>query len=417
MPESITKILFRKGNDIVRRTGGGTGIILAEGEPGFCLDTGRLYVGDGERIGGRHIGIVNHETFTGALFDPSAFGTYGYSTTVYNILTTNGVDTGDFLFSSTSSTLFRVTKTDPSSAVPATSDLYRYPLFGQLSFANGLSGLKVEVGDHGPVIAHFELDTTIFTVEPSLFTIDRSVEITSTTTIGGNLIVNSDATLGDGGDTVTVRDNLVTQGTVSAAGGFYSLGGDAGNSSEDWFNAWTYVNTKSAGIADATTTFRSLTPFAWSSPVGVGGSSYTQDTAGGVSTASKYGINIENNSVVGLAIQGTSTTATALSVIGAIEATGDITGFSTSDERLKTNIKPIEDALTIIQQIDGVEFDWNCDHKSGSDVGVVAQQVEKVFPKVVTERADGYKAVNYEKLTALLIQGIKELAKRTELNE
>lgn len=413
MPESITKILFRKGNDVVRRTGGGTGIVLAEGEPGFCLDTGRLYVGDSETTGGKNIGIVNHEPFTGDLFDSASFGTYGYSATVYNTLTTNGVDTGDFLFSTTSSTLFRVVKTDPTSAVPSTSDLYRYPLLGQLSFANGLSGLKKEVGDHGPVIAHFELDTSVFTVDnPTLFTVKIPVEIAGTTTIGGDLVVNSNATLGNGGDTVTVKDNLVILGTASAVGGFYALGGGSGNNSADWFGAWSYVNTQSGSISDVSTAFRGLTPFAWSSPVSVGGSSYTQDTDGGVSTASKYGINIENTSVVGLTVKGTSTTATALSVIGAIEATGDITGYSTSDERLKTNIKPIENAISIIEQIEGVEFDWNCDHKSGPDVGVVAQQVEKVFPRVVIERSDGYKAVNYEKLTALLIQGIKELAKR-----
>jgi hypothetical protein len=41
---------------------------------------------------------------------------------------------------------------------------------------------------------------------------------------------------------------------------------------------------------------------------------------------------------------------------------------------------------------------------------VIAQEVEKVFPEIVTTRDNGYKAVKYEKLTAVLIEAIKELS-------
>jgi hypothetical protein len=46
----------------------------------------------------------------------------------------------------------------------------------------------------------------------------------------------------------------------------------------------------------------------------------------------------------------------------------------------------------------------------GHDIGVIAQEVEKVFPEIVTTRDNGYKAVKYEKLTAVLIEAIKELS-------
>ncbi len=46
----------------------------------------------------------------------------------------------------------------------------------------------------------------------------------------------------------------------------------------------------------------------------------------------------------------------------------------------------------------------------GHDIGVIAQEVEKVAPEVVTTRENGYKAVKYEKLVALLIQAVKELS-------
>ena len=50
------------------------------------------------------------------------------------------------------------------------------------------------------------------------------------------------------------------------------------------------------------------------------------------------------------------------------------------------------------------------DHHSneGHDVGVIAQEIEKVLPEIVTERENGSKAVRYEKIVALLIQAIKE---------
>ena len=87
----------------------------------------------------------------------------------------------------------------------------------------------------------------------------------------------------------------------------------------------------------------------------------------------------------------------------------DVVAFSSSDKDLKDNITPIENPIDKIKEIGGYEFDWN--NKSsyeGHDVGVIAQEIEKVLPEVVTTRDNGYKAVKYEKIVALLIEGIKE---------
>jgi len=93
----------------------------------------------------------------------------------------------------------------------------------------------------------------------------------------------------------------------------------------------------------------------------------------------------------------------------AINASGDITAFFSSDERLKDNVTPIASALDKINSIGGYEFDWNSNSEhSGHDVGVIAQEIEKVLPEVVTTRGNGYKAVRYEKIVALLIQALKE---------
>jgi hypothetical protein len=108
---------------------------------------------------------------------------------------------------------------------------------------------------------------------------------------------------------------------------------------------------------------------------------------------------------------------------GRIDAANDVVAFSTSDKRLKENIKPLDSALDKVLQINGVSFDWKelteeekktIHGNEGHDVGVIAQEVEKVLPEVVTTRDSGYKAVKYEKLVPLLIESIKELKKEIE---
>ena len=98
-----------------------------------------------------------------------------------------------------------------------------------------------------------------------------------------------------------------------------------------------------------------------------------------------------------------------------LHVTGDVIAYYSSDEKLKDNVKPIENPLDKIKMIGGYEFDWNGLSKNeGHDVGVIAQEIEKVLPEVVTTRSNGYKAVKYEKLTALLIQANKELLEKVE---
>jgi photosystem II stability/assembly factor-like uncharacterized protein len=104
--------------------------------------------------------------------------------------------------------------------------------------------------------------------------------------------------------------------------------------------------------------------------------------------------------------------------IGRIDASNDIVAFSTSDIRFKENVTPISDALFKVRQIRGVEFDWIPNEEfhgfEGHDVGVIAQEVEKVLPEVVTTRDSGYKALKYERFTPLLIEAIKEQQKQID---
>ena len=101
-------------------------------------------------------------------------------------------------------------------------------------------------------------------------------------------------------------------------------------------------------------------------------------------------------------------TTFALSVGGNVRADGDVIAFATSDSRFKDNLTLITDPIEKIKSISGYTFDWNDSSEyTGSDVGVVAQEVEQVLPEVVKTRDNGDKAVNYEKIVPLLIECIK----------
>ncbi len=104
----------------------------------------------------------------------------------------------------------------------------------------------------------------------------------------------------------------------------------------------------------------------------------------------------------------------------------DVVAFSTvvaSDKSLKDNIKTIHKGLDTVNKLRGVEFDWNYGKKEGQhDIGVVAQEVEKVIPEIVYSKKlldkKEIKTVDYEKLTAVLIEAVKELSQEvTELKK
>ena len=79
---------------------------------------------------------------------------------------------------------------------------------------------------------------------------------------------------------------------------------------------------------------------------------------------------------------------------------------TTSDETLKKNIGEISDALDLVDKLQGVNFTWKANDVE--EIGLIAQEVEKVVPKVVSTDSDGIKSIKYGNLVALLIQAIRE---------
>jgi len=104
---------------------------------------------------------------------------------------------------------------------------------------------------------------------------------------------------------------------------------------------------------------------------------------------------------------GISVPTVKLHVVGDVLITGVTTSTdfnSASDINLKTNIKTIENPIEKIIQISGVTFNWKKDDRPS--VGVIAQEIEEVFPELV--QGEDPKTVNYNGLVGLLIECIKE---------
>ena len=108
---------------------------------------------------------------------------------------------------------------------------------------------------------------------------------------------------------------------------------------------------------------------------------------------------------------------------GKADFLGDVVAFSTilSDKRLKENIVSIDNALDKVKKLRGVEYEWKYGSRKGKhSLGVIAQEVEKVFPHAVIEHKMplvkevdqdvAYKTVDYNQLIGVLIEAVKELS-------
>jgi len=119
----------------------------------------------------------------------------------------------------------------------------------------------------------------------------------------------------------------------------------------------------------------------------------------------------DNGTNVGI---GTTTPAAKLHVAGNIKTN---TINETSDARFKKNIQSIDTPLSKVLSLRGVYFYWDLDNPdvqeidSSKQIGMIAQEVEKILPELVNTDANGYKSVEYSRVVAVLIEAMKEQQK------
>ena len=257
------------------------------------------------------------------------------------------------------------------------------------------------------------------------------VEATSGSTI--TLNATTDIVLdADGGD-VFFKDDGTTFGSATNTSGNLII--KSGTTTALTFSG---ANVAGAGTLSATTITASTGLETKNGATGAGFVKFFEDSDNGTNAVTLLGpastgdINITLPTQAGTVVVSNTTdgndvqldslglNTAASGTAGELRATNDITAFYSSDVSLKENIVEIPSALDMVDKIRGVFFDWKDDYiesKGGEDgyfmrkhdVGLIAQEVEAVLPEIVGTRKDGIKAIKYDRLTALLLQAIKEL--------
>jgi len=196
------------------------------------------------------------------------------------------------------------------------------------------------------------------------------------------------------------------------------------------------VSAVTSGIANTATNLAGGGPGRIAYQYGVGLTGFASSGTQGnvlVAGALPYGTPVFQNTLTlaGTTVS-TSTTTGALVVAGGVGIQGDlfvggninslkeITAYygTPSDIRLKTNVELIDNGLAKVISLSGITYDWNelAGNRHGGlrEVGVIAQEIQKVLPEAVIEKDDGYLTVKYDRIIPLLIQAIKELSNEVE---
>ena len=217
--------------------------------------------------------------------------------------------------------------------------------------------------------------------------------LTNATALGANVTLTTDNTvvLGNGAN--------VGIGTPAPAAGLHVLAGNNGVSSGTGvLISGPPTGTPNIELRGGSTAVTPYIDFAETNGVDY---STRLRSIGGV-------LNVEGNGSGGLLMR----------VNGNVQAT-NVT--YTSDARFKQHVRPLTSALASVLALRGVRYEWNAlgvrhgGAAGAPQVGLLAQEVEKIYPELVSTNADGYKAVNYAQLTPVLIEALKEQQAQIEV--
>lgn len=262
-----------------------------------------------------------------------------------------------------------------------------------------------------------------------------------TSTLAGNPVLSADQSLFGStgllfeGTAVDAIEGLLTAPTLTTADRTWTLPDASGTialvgSSVSSFSAGTTGFTPNTATTGAITLAGTLnvsnggtgaTTFTSGSLLqGNGAGAITPVTSGTANYVARWtssgalGIGLIQDNNANIGINQAPNASYMLAVNGKVKSTGI---NETSDARLKTNFAGIDGALAKVLQMNGKYYDWKTTEfpqmnlAEGRQVGVIAQEIEKILPEVVTTGDDGYKAVEYSHIVPVLIEAIKEQQK------
>jgi hypothetical protein len=328
----------------------------------------------------------NSDTISATSYDTEiSSGTTGYLSTYDAVITTSGDSTPpSFTVDSSASNLSAVV----SCTISPSGDSNTNHISSTISLGSGgvISGHNVSA----TLVVQLKKGSTVIATKTQPIQGSTS---TTTNDVGGSYTITFNSIILEGGATYTLETGIQSKSSY--------LYGSAGSNTTQLTTEYFPPNLTSPSVTTSTPA----------------GDPFTEITAGGFQVVSSTTKLVK----IPLASSGNAFEVLGDSYFdGDIDATGNITAFSTSDSRLKQNVKLIPDALEKVREISGVTFDWKEGfsdvHKfEGHDIGVIAQEIEYILPEIVKmNHKTGYRGVKYEKLSPLLIEAIKELSKKVD---
>ena len=382
MPDSITKLIFRRGQFNTGKT-----IILTESEPGYTTDTKRLYVGDGVSnlgvpAGPRNFGLKNFsainfaQTFSGSEVGDFVYDDFSnrlYFLTAYPGTTINSWARIDFV----------VEVDDFTIGINAASAIYiKDNGVKPVNIDTSVVGLGLQGGAGSPIGVSVDNNYVIVDTGNQMTLNPGNIDISVLGTIAPLSILGNTNNFNAPISEIQI-DNLQVLGRFAGALGGINFSDIVQNGGG--INNITGQNGLTGAIVTSSIPFQAF--------VGLDPT---------VISVSPSQITLQRETV----IDGN------LIVTGLARVSGDIIAFYSSDENLKSNIRIIENSAEKLSKIKGVRFNWK--ENGDNDIGVIAQDVESVIPEAVVTRVSGIKAVNYDKIIPLLVNTVNELTQKVK---
>lgn len=404
MADIITKILIRQGTDVQRRTADGTGITFSSGEPGYCIDTKRLFVGDGATVGGNAIGIQNLGAVSKLIDDITS----DFTTEALNVFQNKGASVGDIIYDHDTRTIYTLTAVN--GFPPTVADIGKYdaallynsenfiinsqdqlelktggvlPQYLALSVVDGLTLTKATPADPISIRQNGVQNSNLALMQPNTVKVNNTNVDAEPT----DLYIEPASILG------RTNTSMLTSITINQ---LFQQG------------SYAFAN----GIDIDTTQF----PPVWKLDT-----DYFTVNPGNISLN-------ENTAIDGtLFVAAETTLVNDVLVNGTLRCRNDIVAFyNPSDLRYKSDLQIISNAISKLEEINGYEFTYNSnapkDFANKQSYGVVAQEIKRVLPHVVQLResdneGSNYLGVDYEKIVPLLIEAVKELSNKVKTLE
>ena len=377
MADTITKILIRKGTDIQRRLANSTGIIFSSGEPGWCFDTNRLFVGDGSTAGGFPVGMQN----LGIMQQFFGLAGNGYTEQALAAFNDKGAVAGDIIYDRDTRAIYSLTSS--ANFPPLSSDFIKLdvsPLLNTDMLEYNLSReIQIKNAGVGPLQIGFGV-------------------------VDGTTLIKSAVS-----EPISVRDGGITNRKIAPM----SPNSLKGNSSLDSLSPID-IRVSPLHVVGRTAT-SNLTSFSFNTVLA---QASFNGTNGVIVDKTGVTVNVRLDSTkinVGasaITLGVPTTVNSTLYAAGNITCAQDIIAYaSLSDKRLKNDLVKIENSLATVNALNGYEFTFNSEapeHLANKkSYGLIAQEVEGVLPHAVDQRPNGFKGVDYEKVIPFLINVLK----------